>query len=143
MEDHAWIFFNEPFKYVRDDGESDCQWACNPDFTRCWISQVLDIFDALFQFVEYRNASFEQRIAIHRWLDSLRRSVQKPHAERVLKICDDFRNGRLGNSELYGRLGHAAVLNDRVEDVQVAQPETPADLALPIDLAQHRKFLIG
>ena len=30
---------NEPLKYVRDDRECDCSWACNPDFARCRIGQ--------------------------------------------------------------------------------------------------------
>src|SRR5262245_37375548 len=107
MQDHTWIFFNEPFKYVRDDGESDRERACNPDFARCRISQMLDVPDTLFQFVEYCCASFEQRIAVHSWLDSLRRSIQKSHAKRMLKISDDPRDRRLGNSELYSRFSHA------------------------------------
>src|SRR5690349_10172241 len=142
MQNHAWMFFNEPLEQVRDDGEGDCQWACNPDFPRSRISQVLDILDALFQFIKSSHAPFEQCVAIHRWFDPMGRSIEKPHAERVLKIGDDLRNRRLRNAELYRRFGHAALLNDHVEHVEVAQAETPADLALPVDFAEHRVFLI-
>src|SRR5262249_15625882 len=40
-------------------------------------------------------------------------------------------------------LGHAALLSDRVEHMQVAQPQPPADLALPVDFAWHRNILIS
>jgi hypothetical protein len=56
----------------------------------------------------------------------------------MLKIGDNFRNRGLGNSQLYGRLGHAAVLDDRVEHVQVAQPEPTTDLAFPVNFWSHR-----
>ena len=122
VQDHAWIFFGEPFNDVRDDRECDRQRACNPDFARCRISQEFDVPDALLQFVEHCNAAFEQRVAIHGRLDALRGSIEKSHAERMLEIGDHFRDRRLGNSELYGRLGHAAVLGNREKHMQVAQP---------------------
>ncbi len=105
-------------------------------------AKILDVPDALLQFVEHCNASFEQRVAIHGRLDPLRGSIEQPHAERMLEVGDHFRHGGLGNSELHRRLGHAAVLNDHVKHVQVAQPEPPTDLALPVDLPWHRNILI-
>jgi len=117
--------------------------AANPHLSGTGIGQEFDVPDALLQFVEHCNASFEQRVAIHGRLDSLRRSIKQPYAERMLEIGNHFRYSRLRNPELNGRLGHAAVLNNRVKHVQVAQPEPSADLTLPVDFFRHREVLIS
>jgi len=61
----------------------------------------------------------------------------------MLKIGNYFGHRRLGHAELYGCLGHAALLNNRVKYMQVAQPQAPADLTLPVDFSQHRYILIS
>src|SRR5262249_26321083 len=40
-------------------------------------------------------------------------------------------------------LRHAALLDDREKHMQVAQPQAPPDLTLPVDFSQHRKVLIS
>jgi hypothetical protein len=44
-----------------------------------------------------------------------------------------LRHGRLRHAKMYACLGHAAVLDDGKQDVQVAQPDPAADPAIPIE----------
>jgi hypothetical protein len=101
------------------------------------IGHELDLFDALLEIIERSRAALQQREAIHRGLDALWSTVQKPHAERMLEVGNDLGNGRLRDVEIRCSLGHAAASHDGVEDVQVAQLEAAADLFLPVDLRRH------
>jgi hypothetical protein len=58
----------------------------------------------------------------------------------VLQAGDDFRDGRLGDTEFVGGLGHAAAVHDREEDLQVAKAEAPADTIFRSGRG-HRKIL--
>ena len=62
--------------------------------------------------------------------NSLRRSIKQPYAERMLEIGNHFRYSRLGYPELNGRLGHAAVLNNRVKHVQVPRRDLAVRLGI-------------
>ncbi len=130
---HAGILMGKSFHDRREDRGRDRVVAPEPYLTDRRVGQELDVPDALLEFIEHRVAALQQRAAIHRGLDALRPAVEKPHTERVLKIADGLRHRRLGHVELLSRLGHAAPLHDRDEDVQIAHSEAPADPTFPID----------
>jgi hypothetical protein len=74
----------------------------------------------------------------------LRPAIEQPHTKRVLEVADRLRHRRLRDVELLSRLGHAAPLHDREKDVQIAQPKTSADPALPINRGfRHDLDVIG
>ncbi len=110
-------------------------------FSNLWIGKKLDSPYALLQFIEGCQASLEHRAAIHRWFDTPRTAVEKPHADGVLEVGDDFRNSRLRDSEMCGCLCHAAALHDGDKHVQVAQFDAATDLTFPIDFSCHEGLL--
>jgi hypothetical protein len=55
----------------------------------------------------------------------------------MLEGRDHLRDRRGRHAELGTGLGHAAVLDDREEDGQVAQPQSAADLPFPRDEPSH------
>src|SRR5262249_26613620 len=93
--------------------------------------------DALLELVENDGPALEQGAAVDRRLDTLRIAVKQAHAEGMLQIGDHLGDGRLRNAEMCRRLGHAAALHDGEEHVEIAQPETAANLAFPVDLSCH------
>jgi hypothetical protein len=84
--------------------------------------------------------TLEQCATIDRRLDPLRTPVEETDAECVLQAGNDFRDGRLGDTEFVGGLGHAAALHDRKKDLQVAKAEAPAD-AIFRSGGGHREIL--
>jgi hypothetical protein len=50
----------------------------------------------------------------------------------MLERCDRLRDGGLRHAEMVAGLGHAAVLGDGEQDVQIAQPDPPADPTVPV-----------
>src|SRR3979490_1851931 len=101
------------------------------------IGQKFDVPDALLQLVVCGGTALEQHVAVDRRLDAPGAAIEKPYAERMLEIGDHLGNRGGGNTEVSRCLGHAAVLNDRREDMQVPQLKSTAYLALPVDLSQH------
>jgi hypothetical protein len=97
----------------------------------------LNVSDSLFQLIENRNAPSYKGATIHRRLDALGSAVEEPDPKRVFKVGDHLGNGGLRNTELLRSLGHASMLNNCHEHVQIAELEPAADLTLPIDLSQH------
>jgi hypothetical protein len=67
--------------------------AANPQFSDFWIRQKLDGPYALFQFIEGCQASLEHRTTVHRRFGTPRTTVEKPNADGVLKVGDDFGDG--------------------------------------------------
>jgi len=61
-----------------------------------------------------------------------RTALQQADAERMLKLCDDLRDGRLRDAECPGRLRHAAMVCGQRENMQVAQSQPAPDLAVPL-----------
>src|SRR5215472_5734177 len=137
MYDDARVFPQERFDDRGQDRRNGFG-ASDLDLSRGWIGQKRDVPYSLLQFIEGRMASLEKRMAVHRRLDPMRMAIEQSHAKRAFKIRNDVRNGRLGDAKLRGGLRHAASLGHRVEHMQIAQPEPPADLILPIRPSSHR-----
>jgi hypothetical protein len=133
----AGILVGKPPNDIGQKREPRRLHAADPHFSCGRIGQEFDIPDGLLQLIEYRNAAFEERATVDRRLDAAGAAIEKPHAERVFEIGDDLGDGGVGNTEVPRRLGHAAVLNDRRDDMQVPQFQPAADLTLPVDLSQH------
>ena len=112
--------------------------ACNPDLARCRIGQKLDFPNPLFQFIKRRLATPHQCLAVGGRNDSLRASIQEAHAQRMLQVGDDFRDGRCGHVELGSGLSHAALPHHREKHEEVTQPQATADLMFPLDDARHK-----
>jgi hypothetical protein len=117
--------------------------ASDPDFAKFRIGQALDILDARAQFVERDLAAPHQRGAIDRELDAARSAIEHGRVERVLERGDRLGDRGLRHAEARAGLGHAAVLHDRKQDVQVPQPDAPADPAVPIDGLSHKWTLMS
>jgi hypothetical protein len=58
-------------------------------------------------------------------------AIEKSYAKRVFEIGDHVRYRGLGDSELHGGFGHAALLDHHVEHMQVPQPKARSDLVFP------------
>jgi hypothetical protein len=59
----------------------------------------------------------------------------------MLQVGDQLRYGGLGNPEVRGGLGQAAPLHDRKKYMEVPQPQTSADMVVPIDYSGHKPTL--
>ena len=64
--------------------------------------------------------------------------IEKPDAECMLEIGNHLRDGGLRYAELRCGLGHAPLLDDREEQMQVPQCETAPDLTIRIEFSWHR-----
>ena len=106
--DDARIFLGESFDDLRKEGVRDRQGISNRQLACRGIGQELDVPDALPQFIECRPAARKQRARVGRWLDPARAAIEKLHAQRMLKVGDDLRHSRMGNTEMLGSLGEAA-----------------------------------
>src|SRR5262249_48024575 len=137
VQDYTGTAFDEPLKKVRNDRKCDRERACDPNFTRCRVRQVLDVLDALLQLVEHDERALEQGMAIAGRLDALRASVKESYAEPMLQIGNDLRHRWNGYTELRRCFRHATALRDDEKHMQVAQSQPAADLAVPIDLFEH------
>src|SRR6185312_11348051 len=116
--------------------------AADSDFSGGGIGEEFDISYSLPQLVEHYVPAFQQSTRINRRLDAARAAVQQADAERVFEPGDRFRDGGLRHAEMRGRLGHASPLHDSEKNMEVAQLETPADSALPVqDRVGHCFYL--
>src|ERR1044072_2104622 len=111
----------------------------DPYFANCWIGEEFKLLDPLPEFVERRHAAPFERRAARGHVDAAWPAIQQLHAKSMLQVCNDLRYGRLRDSQLLCGFRHAAETYDRREHVEIAQTDTAADLALPIDLLCHRK----
>src|SRR6187455_1412051 len=87
-------------------------------------------------------ATFEQRVRVDGGLDPPRTAIEEADAKCVFHVGDRFGHGGLRHRKLLGRLCHAAPLHDGEKDMEIAQPEAPADATFPLlDLLCHRDSL--
>src|SRR5262249_60340326 len=82
VQNRTRVFSNEAFKHRRDQSGRDCHWTRHPDFARCWVSQAIDVANALLQLVEYSDAAVEQRLTVYRRLPSFRAPFTPPGPQR-------------------------------------------------------------
>src|SRR5882757_9677687 len=101
--------------------------ASQPHFAGVWIRQIFQRAKTLLHLVEYIYAASKQNFSIGGQLSALRSAVQQSHAERTFDVGYRLGDRRMGNSELGGRLGHAAALRNRHEDSEIAQLDAIAD----------------
>jgi hypothetical protein len=59
----------------------------------------------------------------------------------VFQSRNQLRNGRLRHSKTRGRLGKAPSLHNDEKDIQLAEAQTPTDVAIPIDNLRHKYLL--
>src|SRR5262249_47976524 len=121
---------------------SNADWAADLHFAGRRIGQEFNVPDALLELIEGCRSALEQGLPEYRRLDALRTSVEKPNTERMLQICNDLRYCRLRDAKLQGSLRHAPTLHHGEERMKIAQPELPADLALPVDPPGHMSLVI-
>ena len=72
-----------------------------------------------------------KRKAVGRRHDAAPTAVDQPNAERVLQFHHRLGNGGLGYAEAARRLAHAAGLDDRHQNIQVAQLEAALGAVVP------------
>jgi hypothetical protein len=100
-------------------------------------ARKFNIPDALTEFIEGNLATIEEGLATERRRDATRTAVEKSYACGCFEIGDRLRDHRLRHAEMRGRLHHAGGLNDREQNVEIAQAEPAADRALPFDSLRH------
>src|SRR5215469_18391456 len=104
---------------------------------------MFDFPHPLPEFIERRRSAFEQRVPVHGWFDTAWAAVEQSHADGCLEIADGFRHGGLCHAQERAGLRHAARLHYSEEDMQIAQPKSPADTAVPIssfgDFRRHER----
>src|SRR5438046_1215892 len=105
------------------------------------ISKRRYVLNALPQFVEHCDASFDKRAAIRCRLYALSAPVEQAHAEGVFQVGDRLGNGGLRHVEGGSRLPHAARLNDGQQNIHVPQFEAAADTVVPLRGGCHSKSL--
>src|SRR5215217_645853 len=93
---------------------------------------MLDLSNALLQFVEHAQASPQQRAAVKSGLDTLGGAVEQANAEHMLEIGDGLGNHRPRDRETIRRLRHIPSLDDGQENMQVARLEPAANSILPL-----------
>jgi hypothetical protein len=113
--------------------------AADVDFPHRGVSQKLDIPNSLPQLIEYHVPAFEQCVGVYCWLDTFRGPIEETYAKSIFKGSNCVGYGRLGHGEMFGRLRHAAPLNDSRKDVELAQPNASADAIFP-RLGGHNSF---
>jgi hypothetical protein len=122
-EIHSRVLAREVSDRLRNDRAGDDLRCANPQLPGGRIGEKSDILDALTQLVEHRDAALYKRPAIGGGLDPLPAPVEKTHPERMLEIGDGFRNRRLRDTQTANGLSHAAGIDDREENIEVAQFE--------------------
>ena len=92
-----------------------------------WIGKKFNVPHALLQFIIGRQPALEHGASVDRRDYSLRISIKQTDGENALQLGNRFRNGRLRNAKLCGRLRHASTLHDGKKDLQVPKSQAPAD----------------
>src|SRR5262249_47558439 len=105
--------------------------GADTDLARRRVGKELDVLHALAQVVEDGDAAFLQGETIERRRNAAPAAIDQPHAERVLQLGDRLRYGRLRDIEPARRLAHAAGVDQRGEDVEVAQLQAALGALVP------------
>ena len=134
MQHHARVLAAEALDGERENGGHDRRRTPDPQLARRRIGQERDVPYSLPQLVECGPPALEQGAPIDRRLDAAWIAVEQPCGKHLLEAGHDVRNGRLGQSELDGRLGHTAGLRHRKKHLQVPEPQAASDLLFPNDL---------
>src|SRR5262249_31581969 len=92
----------------------------------------LDVLDALPQLVEDRSDSFDERLAVGRWLDALPAAIEQPDTHRPLQLGNGVRNRGLGHVKALGRPANALHLDDNQQNVELAQFKAAAEMTVPL-----------
>jgi hypothetical protein len=90
--------------------------------------------------VEHQDA-FQHGAAVNRRRDAARTAVEQPCAESVLQVGDELRHRGMRHAKVGGRLCQTSMLHDSEEDVQVPQPQSAANVVVPIDDLSHKQKL--
>src|SRR5262245_95563 len=83
-EDDTGIVAAEFLDHRRQDRARDRVWAPNPHVALGWISQELDVPDALLQFIEGGEPAPMKRATIDRRHYTLRAPIKKTDSKRLL-----------------------------------------------------------
>ena len=92
----------------------------NSHFANLRIGQELDVFDTGPELVESRLTAPHQCQAIHRWLNAMRGPIKQANFKCMLKGGYRLRHRGLRHTKMGASLGHAAVLDDGEQDVEIA-----------------------
>lgn len=106
------------------------------------VGQKLDVSYALLQFIECDQAASQQGLAINSWHDAPAGTIEKTHAQCVLQIANRLGDRSLGDMKVLGGLCHTSPSYDGEIRVQIAEPQTPANLIIPIDRLRHIQLVI-
>jgi hypothetical protein len=80
----------KPLEYGRNDRGCDGLGRPDPRFSGGWVGEEIDVLHALPQFVEDRDAAFDEASAIGCRLHAVPRAVEQAHPERTFEIRDRF-----------------------------------------------------
>jgi hypothetical protein len=91
------------------------------DLTLGRIGEEVDILHALAQIIEDRDAALGQRLAVGGRDDAAAAAIDQLDGERIFQLDDRLGDRGLRDREPPGGLAHAAGLDDREQDIEVAQ----------------------
>src|SRR5205085_6705341 len=106
MKGHPRILSRESMDDGRIDSGDRMLAPSHAYLSRGRIGKGRDVLNALPQFVEHCDASFDKRPAIRRRLYTLSAAVEQAHAEGVLQVGNRLGNGGLRHVESARRLPH-------------------------------------
>ena len=105
--------------------------ASDPDLSRGRVCKKLYVLHAMAQLVEGGLAATEQDAPGLGKADTVRISLQQPHAENMLQLTDRPRDDRMRDGELARSLRHAPALRHDKENMQIAQLQPASDSIFP------------
>ena len=88
LKGKAGISLTQAMDDARDESGSDCNRACDPELSSRGVGKELNIFNALSELIENRDAALQQGAAVRRGLDSMGAAVNQAHPKRVFEVCN-------------------------------------------------------
>ncbi len=131
MKCHPWVTFDQPVHDGRQEAGRQGRGGPDSHLACVRVGEEFNVFDALSQLVKGGVAPVEYSAAGFGQFDPAPRPFEKLYAQGVLKITDRARDHRVRHGKLVRRPGHAAVLSDGKQDVEVAQLDTASDPVIP------------
>jgi hypothetical protein len=117
----AGIAPGNSINHGRNEGRCQKGTAADSHLSPSRISEKLDVFYRLAQFIERRHAAIKQSPTVSRRFDTSGVTIKQTYTQGTFQFCNRSRNGRLGYVESSGCLVHAASLCDRDKNMEVEQ----------------------
>ena len=128
---HPRMLVQEAFGYRRHDAGIHDLRTSDRKFARRRISQEFDLPQSLTHLIEDVDTAFEQRPPVVGQFDTLRGAIKQLYLEHLLEVGNRLGDHRMGDRKPLSRLRHAAGFRYGHYNVEIAQPDAPADPVRP------------